>query len=84
MYNKGKDGDDYHFVDIPAVDVAYGIYTGNYDNVGDGVKEVLEWVKAKGYDVCGRTRAAITENGPWDPELSKDQYSLEIQIPIRK
>lgn len=84
VYNKGKDGDGYRFVDIPSVDVAYGIYTGYYDTVGNGVKEVFDWIKAEGYEICGKTRAAITEAGPWEPDLPKDLYRLEIQVPIRK
>lgn len=84
VYNKGKDGEGYHFVDIPAVDVAYGIYTGYYDTVGNGVKEIFDWINAEGYEICGQTRAAITDDGPWDPEISKDMYRLEIQVPIRK
>ncbi len=72
----------YRFVKKPAIQAACMEHQGAYETIGSGYEAVFKWIKANGYQVAGPGRSSAI-HGPWDRGADRDQYVIEIQIPIK-
>lgn len=57
-------------------------HKGSYSNLPKAYSYAIEYVKEKGYKICGPIREVYV-HGCWDEEV-EDNYLTEIQIPIAK
>jgi effector-binding domain-containing protein len=76
-------GDRVKFRELPAVEeMACIVHQGSYDTLGEAYTQLMAWIEAHGYRICGPNRA-IWVTGP-RPLRSPSKYVSEIQFPVEK
>ena len=65
---------------LPACSAVSILFTGPYDNVGQGYQALFQYIEEKGYTMVGPTREVYL-NHPG--QVSNDELLTEIQIPIQ-
>ena len=61
--------------------VATAIHTGPYEETGEAITDIFEWMQANGYDKIGPVLEKYLETGTPDAQASK---KTEIWIPCKK
>jgi len=61
--------------------VATAIHTGPYEETGEAITDIFEWMQANGYDKAGPVLEKYLETGTPDDQASK---KTEIWIPCKK
>ncbi len=61
--------------------VATAIHTGPYEETGEAITDIFEWMEANGYDKVGPVLEKYLETGTPDAQSSK---KTEIWIPCKK
>ena len=76
-------GDRVKSRELPAVEqVACIVHEGSYETIGGTYGQLMSWIEANGYRMCGPTREVYVKG----PESGGDQsaYVTEIQLPVEK
>ena len=77
------DGDGVQVRELPAVEeMACIVHKGSYDSMGEAYNQIMAWVEANGYRVCGPNREVYIKG----PGLltRPSSYVTELQIPVEK
>ena len=79
----GKDSPkgSYRFASVPEVTAVCMEQKGPLDTFEEGFQNVLEWIRANGYETEGKGRISAI-HGPWDRD-NEDDYVNECQIIIK-
>jgi effector-binding domain-containing protein len=76
-------GDRVKVRELPVVEeMACVVHEGSYDTLGEAYTQLMNWIEAHGYRICGPNRA-IWVKGP-RPLRRPSEYVTEIQFPVEK
>jgi effector-binding domain-containing protein len=76
-------GDRVKVRELPAVEeMVCIVHEGSYDTLGEAYTQLMAWIEANGYRICGPNRA-VWAKGP-RPLRSPSKYVTEIQFPVEK
>jgi DNA-binding transcriptional MerR regulator len=71
-------GDGIDIVDLPVVEVASVIHSGDMETVGSVYESLIRWIEDSGYRLAGYSRELYHEVGPEGPNVT------ELQVPITR
>ncbi len=77
-----QDTENVRFCTLPEVTVASAVCRGSYDQLGDAMGAVAQWVTDNGYEFCGPA-FDIYHVSPYDTN-NPDEYVTELCYPVRK
>lgn len=78
----GKDGEDYEFRLMERITAVTVLHKGPYEKLNEAYAFAYKWIKENGYEVTGCPRDG-TIDGCWN-RTSREDYLMEIQIPVKK
>ena len=62
--------------------VAWTMYAGPYEEIGEAITDIFQWMEEKGYDAEGPVLATFLETGT--PDAPPSRQKGEIWIPCKK
>lgn len=70
--------------ELPGVEqMAFTVYHGPLEKIGDGIKPLLQWIERQGYRINGPTREVYLR-GPERHSQTDPNVIVEIQFPVEK
>ncbi len=76
------DFDDFHFLEMPALDVVSVMHTGPYEDMEQAFAFAVQWIEANGYTISDDPRCSYID-GIWNKQDSAE-WLTEVQIPVTK
>ena len=77
------DGERVKVRELPTVEeMACTVHKGSYDTMGEAYNQLLAWIEANGYHICGPNREIYIKGPGLLTKPSK--YVTELQIPVEK
>jgi effector-binding domain-containing protein len=68
--------------DLPLVEtMACVIYSGSFNQIGEGYKVIMDWIAANNYRITGPSREVYLE---FNPDRDPSSFITEIQFPVEK
>ncbi|HID64340.1 MAG TPA: hypothetical protein EYP49_16610 [Anaerolineae bacterium] len=58
------------------------VHQGSYDTIGEAYNQLMTWIEANGYRICGPNREVYVQ-GP-EPGRDPSTYVTEVQFPVEK